>query len=360
MAHPDSFDIDGDLLDLRFNDPQTQVFNELTLIGRIILDKVINFKATKSILNNVWDLHKSHQLSHLARNTFACTFETILEKEQVLAASPWSIKGSIVVLKQWSPTLALDEIDFSLCPFWVQMHHIPLNRINVDNATRFGNFIGTFITVNKGVGEHRIRGHLRFQVSIDTTQPSKTGVFIKNDDGSIRWLAFQYERLSDFCFCCGKLGHVVLHCSDKPTPNRGVEDPRLSFGAWLRTDNNLFYKGADISSSGTTDIQPPSVENKSPKPITSNKVNLDPTCVSLPSKCSTIPKIIRPILADTTNISRLSSTISISPPILISKSIVGPVVSQPHPHIAPEFYPLPCFPKPPDFQNESNPEQNPT
>lgn len=53
MDIPESFNIYGDLLDLSINDPQTQAFNDMTLIVRIISDNVINFRATKAILHSV-------------------------------------------------------------------------------------------------------------------------------------------------------------------------------------------------------------------------------------------------------------------------------------------------------------------
>lgn len=51
--HDPPFDIGDDLLDLTINGPSTSVFYDLTLIGRIVYDKIINFKVIKTILTNV-------------------------------------------------------------------------------------------------------------------------------------------------------------------------------------------------------------------------------------------------------------------------------------------------------------------
>lgn len=117
MESLESFNIHGDLLDLSINDNQTQAFNDLTLIGLIISDKTINFRATKAILHSVWDLSKSIQVFHLDRNMFACVFGSAHERDEVSSTSPWSIKGNIIVLRSWSPDLALDEVDFRFNPF---------------------------------------------------------------------------------------------------------------------------------------------------------------------------------------------------------------------------------------------------
>lgn len=104
---------------------------------------------------------------------FACVFGSTLEKDKVISSSLWSIKGNILVIQQWTPNLAIDEVYFRYSPFWIQVHHIPLNRINMDNASRFRNYIGSFIKADKGLGENRVRGFLRFQVQVDTTKPLK-------------------------------------------------------------------------------------------------------------------------------------------------------------------------------------------
>lgn len=51
---PTNLDLDiplqDDLLDLTINEEQQTTFNELTIVGSIILDKILNIRAVKSIL----------------------------------------------------------------------------------------------------------------------------------------------------------------------------------------------------------------------------------------------------------------------------------------------------------------------
>lgn len=105
-----------------------------------------------------------------------------------------------MVLQEWSPDLALNDITFRCSPFWIQVHNISLNRMNRENSYKFKNFIRTFIKIDEGLEDLRIKSYLRVQVSVDITKSLKSGVFIRNEDGTTRWLAFKYERLSDFCF----------------------------------------------------------------------------------------------------------------------------------------------------------------
>lgn len=131
------FDINEDLLDLTINDPTTATFNELTIIWRIISDKLINFKAVKAILTNVWGIGAKTQISYLEpvclRRNLSCCCQSMV--------CPWTHNNP----EELVPWLALADIEFHFSPFWIQIHHLPLNRMNEDNAVKFGNFIGTFV-----------------------------------------------------------------------------------------------------------------------------------------------------------------------------------------------------------------------
>lgn len=113
--------------------------------------------------------------------------------------------------------------------------------MNSNNAFKFGNNIGDFIRTEKVANSSRLRSFLRFQVQVNIYKNLKPRTVIMNDDGSQRWLPFKYERLSNFCFNCGKLGHVMVDCQSDLTPSHRVMDPHTAYVSWMRVGGNRNY-----------------------------------------------------------------------------------------------------------------------
>lgn len=75
---------------------------------------------------------------------------------------------------------------------------------------------------------------MRIRVNINVSTQVKTNIFIKRENGSSLWVTFKYERLLDFCYRCGRLGHAQSNYHALPIPINGVADPRTTFGPWMR------------------------------------------------------------------------------------------------------------------------------
>lgn len=70
----------------------------------------------------------------------------------------------------------------------------------------FDNFIRSFLKIDKGLKENMPQSYLGDMANVEVSKALKTKAFIKNDDGSTRWLAFKYEKLSDFLFLLWEIG----------------------------------------------------------------------------------------------------------------------------------------------------------
>ncbi|KAF7835208.1 cysteine desulfurase mitochondrial-like [Senna tora] len=74
---------------------------------------------------------------------------------------------------------------------------------------------------------------LRLTVTIDLTKPLKRGTLVRGRDEQLLKVFFRYERLLDFCYVCGKLGHAIKDCNSDNHDDLDDEQ-HLTYGPWLR------------------------------------------------------------------------------------------------------------------------------
>lgn len=72
---------------------------------------------------------------------------------------------------------------------------------------------------------------LRIRVKINVRKPLRRGTFIKiGSQGEEEWVEMRFEKLPDFSYGCGRMGHITRDCEDKETAAR--EDQQ--YGIWLK------------------------------------------------------------------------------------------------------------------------------
>ncbi|KAI8003399.1 hypothetical protein LOK49_LG08G00886 [Camellia lanceoleosa] len=77
---------------------------------------------------------------------------------------------------------------------------------------------------------------LRIRVEINIDKPLRRGLKLALGGQESVWIMLQYERLPNFCFHCGLLGHSVRDCGNRLLEGAHREEVRLQYGPWLRAD----------------------------------------------------------------------------------------------------------------------------
>ncbi|KAK0599138.1 hypothetical protein LWI29_002696 [Acer saccharum] len=76
---------------------------------------------------------------------------------------------------------------------------------------------------------------LRVKVRIEITKPLKRFIKLAVDETEkVVIVPLVYERLPEFCYACGKLGHVLRECPDDEARIEALEGVSTKFGAWMR------------------------------------------------------------------------------------------------------------------------------
>ncbi|KAH7838794.1 hypothetical protein Vadar_031250 [Vaccinium darrowii] len=111
-----------------------------------------------------------------------------------------------------------------------------------NNEMKIGNLVGSALMVlNYGGNNDTISGYLRIKVWMDQTKPLLKGFYLKRTGKKDSWVRFQYERLFDFCYDCGRVNHVRAECNFLGESSKGG----LKFGPELRA---VFYQPGPTTS----------------------------------------------------------------------------------------------------------------
>ncbi|KAK2973509.1 LOW QUALITY PROTEIN: hypothetical protein RJ640_020171 [Escallonia rubra] len=201
----------------------------ITLLAKLISNKKSILKVVQNILSKAWNPSKGMKITLLEDNTFCIALNHKWDRARILESRPWSIMSSHLVVRDWPPNLTMISNFHSsgICG-------LPPNQMAKLNAEKIVEKIGKLravdFTSNINISWLKF---LKIRVDLDIRNPLHTDLNRKKDDQSKAWIPLQYERLPDFYFNCGRLGHVTRSC-----PNPPLEIPaHLSnpYGPWLRT-----------------------------------------------------------------------------------------------------------------------------
>lgn len=185
----------------------------ISLVGKVLSDKSLNRGAVKNILGKAWGDQMGVKASDLGMNLFLFTFQRKEDMEDVLRKGPWYVMNKLVSLQYWTTQAIMKEIDFSRVQFWVQVHDLPLENLNVRCAEKILQHMGEVVEMEDPVEEGVfIRNFIRARVILNVQNPLSTGCWIPRKNLPKIWVSFKYEKLQDLCFNCGIIGHEQRFC----------------------------------------------------------------------------------------------------------------------------------------------------
>ncbi|XVF04024.1 hypothetical protein REPUB_Repub05bG0045000 [Reevesia pubescens] len=77
------------------------------------------------------------------------------------------------------------------------------------------------------------KGYMRIRVKFNSSNPRVDGFWVPSRGKSIIWASVKYEKLTNFCYGYGKLGHSHKHCDEFFTSSR-EEKGKARFGDHLK------------------------------------------------------------------------------------------------------------------------------
>lgn len=179
----------------------------ISLTGKILSEKTFSSNEVFMIIRRIWFTKEIPKVEEVARNTFLFTFNSASDRNRVWHRRPWTINKSHLLLREWKPEGALQDICFNFTTFWVQIKAFPLQFMTKRNAEMIGSLFSKLLKYEDFTRTNIIGSkYLLIQVEIDVRKPIPVGFFHNMGQGG-QWISFKFEKLPDLCYFCGILGH---------------------------------------------------------------------------------------------------------------------------------------------------------
>ncbi|KAL0446259.1 UNVERIFIED_CONTAM: hypothetical protein Slati_1753800 [Sesamum latifolium] len=167
-------------------------------------------------------------------NCFLLKFSHRLDRDRVLARRPWAYDKNLLVLASVEAEDNPSTIDMDWCEFHIHIHGLPLGKITRDVCAFIDNKLGRFKDMDSDDNGAVWGSSVRIRVALDVTKPLKRALKLRTIFGDEHLISFTYDRLPNFCYLCGCLGHLSRQCDLQF--QEGYCDPseNTPFWPWLR------------------------------------------------------------------------------------------------------------------------------
>ncbi|KAL9446099.1 hypothetical protein AB3S75_013884 [Citrus x aurantiifolia] len=227
------------------------------LMGKVLQNREVNLEGLRAAMSQVWRTVREVRIEELGENIFMFKFATEADKKRILTGGPWHFNRALMVLIEPTGLGEVTKQSFSHAPFWVQIHNVPIMCMNEETIREFGKEIGKVEEVGTNAEGECIGKYARLRVSVDVTKPlvkilslepeddekvveigdmEKESSEAEQGDGKNKeiFMPVLYEKLPDFCYVCGCVGHQFRECNQY----KGQTRDEMAYGPWLKALTN--------------------------------------------------------------------------------------------------------------------------
>ncbi|MBA0766193.1 hypothetical protein Gotri_015258 [Gossypium trilobum] len=232
------------------------------LVGRCVTNSVVHFPSLRNTMADIWHPIGGICITELGEKRYLFQFFNEIDFVRVNAGIPWFFNNHLLILQTISEEGNPTVLELNFTEFWIQVHDLLPGSMNESMAKQFGNFCGRFIEYDTSIPTLGIQTFLCIRVCLDVTVPLKPKKKVLFGKSMVVYARFKYEKLSLFCFICGRLGHRESFCPLRLQiePSKIVFGWDLSLRAVARRQNtaeSIWLREADGSPRITDNLARP-------------------------------------------------------------------------------------------------------
>jgi hypothetical protein len=142
-------------------------FSEMAVVGRA-RGKWLGTVSLRSWVANTWgaNIMRPPSIRVLAKGWFAFLFSATEDVSWVLLKI-WSMVGTPIVLKRWTPNFDAKQERVDVVPIWVRLSGLPMQYWNSVCFVAIGNKLGNYIEADMSFEETGLMSVARILVRLD-------------------------------------------------------------------------------------------------------------------------------------------------------------------------------------------------
>ncbi|KAK6144176.1 hypothetical protein DH2020_020996 [Rehmannia glutinosa] len=200
------------------------------LLAKVFSNKPVNREVFKQQMPKILQTSKSVEVEVVGENLFILEFRSAIDRRRTLTEGPWNLFRNLVLFQEVQGLQNPRDIEFKHIDIWVQLHNLPLAFMNKRVIQTIGGKVGTVLEIDEGEGGNCWGKFARVRVRVEMDKPLKKCVSVQVEQEKEEIIIILvYERLPDFCFACGRIGHILKDCGDGDAKKEPPE-----YGAWLK------------------------------------------------------------------------------------------------------------------------------
>ncbi|TXG61366.1 hypothetical protein EZV62_012729 [Acer yangbiense] len=178
---------------------------ELCLVGKVLSGKKVNRDAFKNLIEQLWSPFGRVEVKSVGVNIFMFHFRKHEEWSKIWQRGPWYFDKSLLVLEKPEGMGNISQLRFDKVELWIQIHDVPIICMNRRTAKWMAEQLGRVIDLLSETNEY-----------------------------NIVMVGLKYERLPEFCYVCGRIGHASKDCSDVEAKSEDLKSDFTKYGSWMR------------------------------------------------------------------------------------------------------------------------------
>jgi len=194
------------------NIPNSAADTSASLVGKFLTDKPIRGHMMTTKMAEFWHPGRGVNIKEIEPNLFTFKFFHFRDMQTILKKGPWYFDNNLQILNTLPDNTPAQSVPLQSVPFWVRIHDVLVGFMTERVGKDLGNFIGEFLEYDVKNSANHLRSYMRIRVLLDVSKPLKRQKKIKRLGGDSQIVKFKYERLGNFCYYCGVLGHIEDYC----------------------------------------------------------------------------------------------------------------------------------------------------